>query len=351
MAKLNSGLNYSEWDILSYKNKQKYIDSLSPKQNFYKRYFLLLKTHLETGVHYLCITKRSNPFSYKGSGVKWNRLLEKYPNSIILTKILFNTDDVTELTLVASHYSEAFNCVNNKDFANLVPELGYEGNQGNLDFWVKEQEKINPNFRSEQSKKANPKRKRNNLEKYGHISTLVSHGQPAFREKYGVKSPSQVPEILEKQIKTYKETLYKKYGVLHNMHIPEVAYKVKNSRKNTMLTKYGVEYPLQIPEIANKVKEKRENTLLERYGVLNPSQIPEVVSKMASSMSKTKLAKPIKTCQYCNFKTKSIELHEAYCKENVNRKFRPSKVCEYCNKEISNANYIRWHGANCKEKK
>ena len=98
------------------------------------KYKLMLKQHFETGISYLCITKQKRWKEYTGSGVRWKSLLDKIP-SPILTHLLFTIDSSEELSLVAAYYSGLFDVVNNPDFANLVPEYGYEGNEFNFEMW------------------------------------------------------------------------------------------------------------------------------------------------------------------------------------------------------------------------
>lgn len=99
------------------------------------KYKLMIKSHWETGINYLCITKRSNWKDYKGSGKRWISILNKYPSSIH-TILLHTSDDLDQFNDVCKIYSEMFDVVNNKDFANLIPENGYDGN---LDAWNKQQ--------------------------------------------------------------------------------------------------------------------------------------------------------------------------------------------------------------------
>ena len=97
-------------------------------------YKLLLKQHYETGISYLCITKQKNYIKYTGSGKRWKRLLRKI-ESRILTTLLYTTDDTDDLAFAAARHSLMFDIPRNENFANVVPELGYENNQGNLPMW------------------------------------------------------------------------------------------------------------------------------------------------------------------------------------------------------------------------
>lgn len=92
-----------------------------------KKYKLMLKTHWETGVNYLCITKRSDFKKYTGSGVRWKRLLKAHPG-LVITCLLFSTDSVEELERACLLYSSLLDVVKNSSFANLIIESGYTGN-------------------------------------------------------------------------------------------------------------------------------------------------------------------------------------------------------------------------------
>lgn len=85
-------------------------------------YYLYVKTHTVTGLKYLGYTKR-NPFKYLGSGLRWNRHLQKHGNTHS-TKILLETDDKTEIKKWGLYYSNLWNVVNDSNWANLIPESG-----------------------------------------------------------------------------------------------------------------------------------------------------------------------------------------------------------------------------------
>ena len=87
-------------------------------------YKLMLKQHFETGISYLCVTKRTNWNDYTGSGIRWKYLLNKYPSSIIST-LLYTSDDITIFNSICLIFSNFFEVDKNKDFANIIPEYGY----------------------------------------------------------------------------------------------------------------------------------------------------------------------------------------------------------------------------------
>lgn len=89
-----------------------------------KTYKLMIKTHWATGLSYLCITKRKNYHTYKGSGTTWNKFLDEH-DDLFVTTLLFTTNDVDELNKIASLYSDYYDVVNSEDFLNKIPERGY----------------------------------------------------------------------------------------------------------------------------------------------------------------------------------------------------------------------------------
>lgn len=86
--------------------------------------FLYVKTH-STGLKYLGKTV-FDPFTYKGSGTHWLRHLNKHGEEHT-TEILLETDDKELLKQKAIYYSELYDVVKSKQWANIVPEQGDGG--------------------------------------------------------------------------------------------------------------------------------------------------------------------------------------------------------------------------------
>ena len=84
--------------------------------------FLYQKTHNKTGLKYLGKTKR-NPYTYVGSGKYWKLHLAKHGLDIS-TKILLESDNIEEIRQAGIRYSELWNIVESKEWANLVDENG-----------------------------------------------------------------------------------------------------------------------------------------------------------------------------------------------------------------------------------
>lgn len=217
-------------------------------------YKLLLKQHWDTGLNYLCIT-RQDPLKYHGSGVYWSNHLTAHGKNIHTTVILY-TDSKEELAKCATTWSTTFDIAKNEDWANLVPECGYEGNQGNLPYWVSQQSpEYLKQIHADDSKKSKATFKR----KYG-TEDVCSIARKAFADQTGFNNPMQDPNIAKKNRESCKRSLVEKYGVEHNMLIPGLAKEVADKRESSLQEKYGVKYPLQIPGKAEQAKLKREET-------------------------------------------------------------------------------------------
>jgi hypothetical protein len=130
-------------------------------------FYLYLKKHNETGLKYLGYTK-NNPIKYKGSGIYWKRHISQYGYNVI-TEILFQSNSIDEISKMGKYYSNLWDIVNNKEFANLCEE---DGNKvyGNA----------NPNFighsqSAETKKKISENNGRGNAGKFGKKHPAYGH--------------------------------------------------------------------------------------------------------------------------------------------------------------------------------
>lgn len=87
--------------------------------------YLYLKTHNQTGLKYLGKTV-NDPFKYKGSGTRWLRHLAVHGNDVT-TQILQICENEHEIKEWGLYYSNLWNVVDNKQFANLMEETGSGG--------------------------------------------------------------------------------------------------------------------------------------------------------------------------------------------------------------------------------
>jgi hypothetical protein len=88
-------------------------------------YTLYKKTHQTTGLKYLGYTKQ-DPYVYKGSGKYWTSHIELHGYSVD-TEILFQTEHKKDIKPIGIYYSNLWNVVESKDWANLKPEEGEGG--------------------------------------------------------------------------------------------------------------------------------------------------------------------------------------------------------------------------------
>lgn len=88
---------------------------------------LYIKTHNITGLKYFGTTTAVDPAKYNGSGKYWIRHLRKHGNDV--STIIYKQYDCVceELIIDALAFSEENNIVNSNEWANLIPENGYDG--------------------------------------------------------------------------------------------------------------------------------------------------------------------------------------------------------------------------------
>jgi hypothetical protein len=92
--------------------------------------YLYKKTHRDTGLKYLGKTISNNPYAYTGSGVYWTQHLKIHGNNVE-TKILKECQTVEELKYWGQYYSNLWNVVESKEWANLIEEAGPGGHWSN----------------------------------------------------------------------------------------------------------------------------------------------------------------------------------------------------------------------------
>ena len=100
-----------------------------------KMYRLMIKTHNVTKLKYLCITRKEKWEEYKGSGSYWKKHLEKHGDSIS-TELLYENSDYDIFLEQCLYYSTYYDVALSEEFANLIPEAGYNMDErNNLILW------------------------------------------------------------------------------------------------------------------------------------------------------------------------------------------------------------------------
>lgn len=113
--------------------------------------YLYVKTHRITGLKYLGQTTAKDPHKYSGSGTYWKLHLEKH-GYLYNTEILKECHSKDEIKNWGTYYSNLWNVVDSKDWANLKPESGDGGPMPpKIILKMKEAKKRNPLKRSPES--------------------------------------------------------------------------------------------------------------------------------------------------------------------------------------------------------
>lgn len=97
-------------------------------------YYLYVKTHSLTGLKYLGKTTKTDYHTYPGSGTYWKKHLLRYGNDYT-TVLLYSTENKDDLAQQGLYYSELYNVVKSKDWANVKPENGDGGDMSMLPNW------------------------------------------------------------------------------------------------------------------------------------------------------------------------------------------------------------------------
>jgi len=95
-------------------------------------YYLMIKTIDQNGVKYLCkCMDNKNHILYKGSGVFWRKILKSHPTYTVSTTVLGHYNTKEELSEAGLYYSNLYNVVKDKTWANCIPESGDGGSTTN----------------------------------------------------------------------------------------------------------------------------------------------------------------------------------------------------------------------------
>lgn len=90
--------------------------------------YLYVKIHNKTGLKYLGKTSQKDPYSYKGSGKRWNHHIKKHGYDVT-THIIKECESTNEIKHWGLHYSRLWNIVDDSNWANLREESGDGGAQ------------------------------------------------------------------------------------------------------------------------------------------------------------------------------------------------------------------------------
>ena len=92
--------------------------------------YLYIKQHSVTGLKYFGKTVKKDPIKYKGSGTRWSHHIKKHGKQFVETIWLSELYTNTSIVEHALHFSVENNIVESDDWANLIPENGLDGTDG-----------------------------------------------------------------------------------------------------------------------------------------------------------------------------------------------------------------------------
>ena len=171
--------------------------------------YLYVKTHNKTGFKYLGKTISNDPHLYQGSGTVWKRHIKKHGYDVT-TKILLETNDPIKLNEIGLYYSNLWNIVESKDFANIIPE---SGDGGAMPWSIKSRQKVSNTLKgrkhTEEAKK-NYSKAQQNQEHRQHLSKKLKE-YLSIPENY-IKRCKQLASNWDRP--EHREKISKKISVL-----------------------------------------------------------------------------------------------------------------------------------------
>lgn len=244
---------------------------------------LMIKTHKITGLKYLCITKRENYKKYLGSGTYWKNHLEKH-GYYIETKLIFATEDYKIFVDKCNHYSMLYNVVFSKEWANLVPETGYNNNDGLPNvvlFWMYADEET----KREIIKRRNASIKENHYskkEKADEIYEIIGAKVSKWWENMDEKTKTHILSNLWEGQRKWRSTLSEEEKRLiyersigqwtRNATFEQLSERNRRARLNTSPeSKERRKKKIQANHATGKYKHIWEKMSKERQGANNPA--------------------------------------------------------------------------------
>lgn len=310
------------------------------------KYKLMIKTQSNTKLKYLCITKTEKYKKYTGFGKRWLAHLKKHGRDFT-TEVIYESDDYLEFVEKCIYYSELFDVVNNSDFANLIPESGYNGswfhyatNEMRKNAVLKASEtrkKKKAEFPEYYSKSAKQRWERTSLE----IRQKFEDARRKGLEKFFKNRDSD--EFL-----SWREKL----SVAQKERISKIPFEILSERNRKHRLSMSDEKKEMRREKFKLAKERGcydaniKRMKEERKGTNNP--YARVITWMGTEYT------------FSQFKSLNIPKREISEKMNVwenchdsgsRIQDKPFVVCPHCNKcGKATSSFKRWHFDNCKNK-
>ena len=142
--------------------------------------YLYVKTHNQTGLKYLGKTISSDPHLYQGSGTVWKRHIKKHGYDVT-TEILLETTDTNTLKEAGIYYSNLWNIVESKEFANIVPEMG---DGGAMPWTVESRQKLSRTIKGKKHTEESKKKFKEAQQKQAHHLSKKTKEYLSIPENY-----------------------------------------------------------------------------------------------------------------------------------------------------------------------
>ena len=332
-----------------------------------KTRYLMLKEHCHTQKKYLCVTVRKNYDSYEGSGIYWQKHLQKHGKHF-KTTLLFSSDNEEEFNTQCLYYSELFDVVKNPNFANLVPELGTLQTKNFEHYWnsLTDAEKQSLIDKRKVKQIANHWTRKDNTDdiksKVSEIRKQTVENMTDDERKLMTKAANAAHSEkwndadFRKSVGAKVSVSLKEY---HQNMSDEEKEKVSERNRQNRLNLSDEKKAQRKQKIQEVYATGKHDHLYERYsnerkGVDNPNA--KVVLWYGEKIMFSEFKKYCEKNNISNDEVENIMSSEPNCKYlfSTTPKIYDIIVCPHCGKDSGGhkpSSLIRWHFDNCKFKK
>lgn len=329
------------------------------------KYKLMIKKHNKTNLKYLCVTSKQKYDEYHGSGVYWKKHLSKHGIDLS-TELLCESDDIEIFSTICKIISDDLNVVESDEFANLIPELGY--NEQNFFHWWR-------NATEEEKIEVIDKRKYLQLQNHW----INKENSYEIRQKISTKQKEFFGNMSQEEKNRYMKNFFEGKEIFFNDKESE-SYK---SWKQALIGSHVDYYSNVDKSILSERNRKARLSLNDEQKIIRKQKIRDVYStgkhdKLFERYSNERksvnnpAAKLIEwnynvynTSEFYNYlKINDISKKEALRRLDDNKegfrrlyeikdKIYEILTCPYCNKQSSGKNtcgFKKWHFENCRSK-
>lgn len=337
----------------------------------------MIKTHNITNLKYLCITKKDDYEKYTGSGSYWLNHLKTHGYDFS-TELLFETEDYEEFLKICLYVSAKYNVALSEEFANAIPEAGYETGVGktNLElFWEYASNEIKNSIYEKRAKSlknngnhwAVTDKREETIPKIRE-KVILHFSKMTLEERREIVKPmldaliefhenkedvkylhwkEKLSAITKQRWANMSEAARKEYGKKVSQGRLSMSQEAKDRRKEKIKEKYEENYK------AGKFDELFSRYSKERMGVKNPgAKIIEWYGELYTKGNFEKLFGKVDS-----EKNRKIFLNEIDCNILYEEKQIKYDIleCPHCGKKSNTNNlpssFKRWHFDNCKKRK